>query len=288
MDEQQHRAKIRQAVSRVERVSSLPKVYARVSALLSDPRSSALDVGKAISADQALTARLLKLVNSAFYGFPSRIDSVTRALTIVGFRQIRELVLATSVWGMFGGVSAGSALDMGGFWKHSLACGVACRVLAVFREEKNAESFFVAGLLHDIGRLIMLENFTDEYSRVLREARENNLLLYQVEEEVFGFNHADVGQELVSFWKLPEALRNAVGCHHDPRGRHGILNHADVVHVGNILAYAMRAGSGGDYFVPPLRQDAWERIGLRKSALEPVMDKMTEQLEQAENFLIAK
>lgn len=286
MNKDSNEYKIRRMIEGMSRVSALPTVFAKVNELLNDPTSSASDLGRVISGDQALTARLLKLVNSTFYGFPSKIDTVSRAVTIIGFRQLKELVLGTSILNMFKDLGDNISFSMEEFWKHCLGCGVASRVLAIYRREENPESYFVAGLLHDIGRLVLLESSPEKYREVFAHVDNKKALIVEAEKDVFGFTHAAVAKELISFWRLPDSLQGAVGYHHVPKAEGGSSSNADIVHISNILVHACRIGSSGERFVPPLSPGAWERIGLKKSILEPAFEKVYEQFNDAYSFFV--
>lgn len=286
MNKESTEIEIRRIIKGIKRISSLPTVFARVNELLNDPKSCASDFSKVISEDQALTARLLKLVNSAFYGFPGKIETVSRAVTIIGFRELRELILATSVLSMFTDLGDNVSFSMEDFWKHNLACGIAGRILAIYNRQENPETYFVAGLLHDIGRLVLVESRPEEYREVFVIVREENKLMCEAERDVFGFTHEAVGKELISRWKLPAFVEDAVGFHHDPKGGKKSSSYVDIVHVANILANAGSIGSSGEKFVPRLNPDAWERIGLKKSILERVFEKTYEQFEDAVSFLL--
>jgi putative nucleotidyltransferase with HDIG domain len=240
-------------------VASPPSVYIRISEVMGDPYSSAADFGTVVSEDPGLTARLLRLVNSAFYNLPTEIDSVTRALAVVGTEQLYDLALATSVMTMFDDVPC-ELVDMESFWRHSLATGVACRVLATRRGEPNVERLFVAGLLHDIGRLLMLLGNPEGAKEALESARSGRDLLYRVEDQLMGYNHADAGAALLKAWHLPEILREPVAKHHEPRTAHRFMSETAMVHVADITAHGMLMAGGGEPFVPPLSDAAWMRI----------------------------
>jgi len=279
-------SKIRKMIQGINQISTLPMIYARINELIDNPTSSASNVGKIISGDQGLTVRLLKLVNSAFYGFPSKIDTVSRAVTIIGFKQLRELVCATSVLGMFKDLGNDVSLNMEDFWKHSIACGLTSRILAIYGRQENPESFFVAGLLHDIGRLILLEKYSEKYKTVFSVANEKNLLVFEAEMDIFGFTHAAVAKELVSFWNLPHNLQGAVGYHHEPGRVEDNSTYADIVHIADILVHANEIGSSGERFIPPLVPDAWKKVGLKKSILEPAFENLHEQFQDTYSFIM--
>lgn len=287
MNDESSRIEAKRLIQMVKRISSLPTVVVKVNELLNDPQSCTSDFNKVISEDQALTARLLKLVNSAFYGFPGKIDSISRAITIIGFRELRALVLATSIMNMFNDLGDNISFRMEDYWRHNLACAIASRVLAIYKREQDPETYFVAGLLHDIGRLVMIESCPEKYGKVFTHVQEKNALMLDAEKDVFGFTHETVGKELVSNWKLPQNVVYAVGFHHRPRGTLNGSNYIDIVHVANILINACGIGSSGEKFVPLLKPDAWERIGLKKTILEPSLEKIDEQLEEAISFLSA-
>jgi putative nucleotidyltransferase with HDIG domain len=261
-------------------VTSLPGVYLRLSAVVSDPRSSAADVGRVIAEDPGLTARLLRLVNSAMYGFPSRIETVSHAISIVGTAQLQDLALATSVIRLFASVPA-DIVSMESFWRHSVACGVTARALASRRRETNVERYFVAGLLHDIGRPIMYLKAPVQARTALERARDRGEPLVKAEQHQFGFDHAHVGHALLDQWKLPPSLREAVLLHHHPERAQRFPVEAAVVHVADLITNALGLGSSGENLVPALVPEAWERIGLSPAMIPDVVDEVERHYESA-------
>jgi len=265
-------------------VTSLPGVYLRLSAVVSDPRSSAADVGRVIAEDPGLTARLLRLVNSAMYGFPSRIETVSHAISIVGTAQLQDLALATSVIRLFASVPA-DIVSMESFWRHSVACGVAARALASRRRETNVERYFVAGLLHDIGRPIMYVKAPAQARAAIERARERGEPLFESEQHQFGFDHAHVGHALLELWKLPPSLREAVLLHHHPERAQRFPVEAAVVHVADLITNALGLGSSGENLVPPVVPEAWETIGLSPAMIPDVVDEAERHYESAVNIM---
>ena len=150
-----------------EDLPSLPAIFNEVNEAVDDPRSSMGDIAEIISSDISLSARILRLVNSAFFGFPSRIDTISHAVTIIGTQQLRDLVLATAVIDLFRGIPS-ELVDMRSFWQHSISCGIASRILSSYHREANIEHFFVAGLLHDLGRLILYIKIPDQTKEIPR------------------------------------------------------------------------------------------------------------------------
>lgn len=266
-------------------VSSLPMVFTRLNDAVNDPRSSARDIANIISDDAALAARLLRLSNSAFYSFPSKIDTISRSVTLIGTRELRDLALATSVLQMFEGMSD-DLVTMESFWRHSISCGIGARILATYRREPNVESFFVSGLLHDIGRLIMFMQIPDKAREAFAEAEKRGELLFKMEKEIIGFDHAAVGSALLQQWQLPDTTVNAVALHHRPSRGNNLNMQAAIVHLADLIANAVQWGSSGERLVPPLDQQAWDKLELSASVLSPTLNQLEVQYEEAVSFLL--
>ena len=256
---------------------SLPQVYMRLSEVVEDPRSSLRAIEQVVFLDAALAGRLLRLANSAFFGFPAHVDTISRAITLVGTRQLRDLALATSVKALFKGLSP-RHVTMTSFWRHGVTCGLAARALASWRRETNPEQYFVAGLLHDLGRLVLYLKMPEEMGRALEEAANTGEPLYAVEQRLLGFDHAAVSGELLRHWNLPAYLSAAVAWHHAPdrAGPHAMM--ASIVHVADLLANASGSGSSGESLVPPLNVAAWQRLGVPETVIAPTMSLVRQQV----------
>ena len=184
---------------------SSTETYAQLDALICDPDSSIEDMAAVINTDPALVSRLLKIVNSSFYGLPSKIDTISRAITIVGIRELRTLVLATSVINSFRGIPS-SLVNMDKFWRHSLACAIAARLIAEETKQPEPEQFFIAGLLHNIGSLVLYQSLPEMALEAMRSASHDNESLYDAETRIIGFHHGEVGAVLIENWGLPDQL----------------------------------------------------------------------------------
>lgn len=248
------------------RLSSLPEVYFRINDVMNDPNSSFGDIANVISSDVSLSARLMKIVNSAFYGFPEKIETITHAVAIVGTRQLHDLALSTTILSSFKGVPE-KHINMNSFWRHSITCAIAARLIAIHNREPNPERLFLAGILHDIGRLILLENLPDEAGKIMERFAKEDKLLHQLERDTLGFDHADIGAALMKTWNLPESLMEIIAFHHDPLGASNFAYEASIIHLADILAKSMQAGSSGDLSIPPLEPDAWTKVRLKETFL---------------------
>lgn len=260
-------------------------MYQRLVQVMDHPLSSAADVGKIISEDPGLTARLLRLVNSPIYGFPLRIDTLTQAISIVGMIQLRDLAIGTAFIKLFSNLPSHPA-DMDSFWRHSIACGLAARQLACRRREANVERFFVAGLLHDIGRPIMFTHAPAEAARALTESRQTGQLLFTVEQRAFGFHHGVVGALLLERWRLPGMLVDAAAWHHTPRLASKFPLEAAVVHVADLIANGLELGTSGEPNVPAFETTAWDSLGIPAAGLPSLFMEVEIQCIHAVNAIM--
>jgi HD-like signal output (HDOD) protein len=261
-------------------VPSLPFVFTRINEAVNNPRMSIADIGKIISEDAGLSARLLKIANSALYGFPSKIDTISRAVTIIGTQQLRDLALATVVLKLFKGIPK-ELIQMESFWRHSIACGITARILATYRREPNVERYFVGGMLHDVGRLILCMKMPEEMRQVLEQCKHNAEPLPAIELRVLGVDHAMVGGMLMHLWNLPPTLEEIVMFHHQPleAERHPI--ETSVIHLADVIAHAMQLGNSGEVLVPVFETLSWEKVGLQLSVLSPLMNQVDRQFNDA-------
>ena len=270
---------VRDLLSDKVALPSPPVVYERLMSVINHPRSGSADIARVITEDQSLTARLLKVVNSALFSLPHPIESITQAVKVVGTSQVRDLALATSVMTVFRDVPE-DLIDMRSFWRHSLGCAVVARLIASFRREENVESFFLCGLLHDIGRLVMYTSAAKEASMALDMSLDAGAPLHACERAVFRFDHAEVGGALLDEWRLPETFREAVEFHHRPSRATMFPLETASVHVADIIVNAARWGSSGEHRVPPHEPSSWAILGLHVSLLPRMMEKAEHQLEQ--------
>ena len=261
---------------------SLPETALRINTMVSDPNSTAADIGDIVSQDPALTARLLRVVNSSFYGFPSQVDTISMAITILGTRQLRDLVITTSVINRFRDIPA-NIINMENFWCHSLTSALAAKNFAHHMKISNSERLFVAGLLHDIGKLVMYIALPDPSRQVVEIAAEPQVDSSRVEEAIFGFTHGQVGGELLRQWKLPESLIEPVAYHHEPTLAKVYPQETAIVHLADVIANDLQPpfSADDDSMADPL---AWEILGLKASLLERLHEEVYLQLDDVLNI----
>jgi HD-like signal output (HDOD) protein len=275
-------------VRAVRTVYSLPATFHRLTEVVDNPDSCMDDIAEVVSGDQSLAARLLALSNSAFYGFPSRVETISHAVTMIGAQQLRDLVQGTLVIKIFDGIPV-ELVDMESFWRHSIACGIATRLLATHRREPNTERFFVVGLLHDIGRLVIFQQLSHRAVEVMRGAREREELVYAVEREELGFDHADVGYALLAGWQLPARLLEAVKLHHrfsSSAARFPV--ECAMVHVADVIVHSMEIGCSGEVFVPPINPQAWDVLDMGTDVLMPLCREVERQFDEVAKVFLPR
>lgn len=276
---------VRQLVNNVESVVSLPTIFARIDSLINSPESDLTDIAEVISEDPGLSVRLLKIANSAMFSFPSEIDTITRAITVIGTKQLRDLVLATKVIGVFSSVDS-NIVNMSDFWKHSIATGILARILASLRREPNTEYFYLLGLLHEIGRLVMYMEIPDLMARAVTNSQENNIALHQSELSVIGFDHSMVGAELMSAWNLPVPMCDAVCYHHRPSLSLNYSEDAAIIHISDLIINALALGTSGESDIPQLDELAWEGLGLSQYVLPDAIAQLESQYTEIVNLFL--
>ena len=248
------------------RLVSLPEVCIRINEMLDDSAITAAELGQVIGQDTSLTARLLRIVNSSYYGFQSRIETVSRAVTVVGLRELRGLVIASTAIETFSKFPD-EVLNKVRFWRHSLYCGVIARLLAEQCHVLHSERLFVAGLLHDIGKLIIAQRLPEETRMIALQSQSREEPEFKIEQSVLGFNHAEVGGELMKTWNMPETLYESVVYHHTPRRAKAGVMETCLIHIANIFTDEAEQGLDMKNDIPLQDIDpyAWEITGLKES-----------------------
>ncbi|HEX7077692.1 MAG TPA: HDOD domain-containing protein [Candidatus Eisenbacteria bacterium] len=258
------RRSLRRVAEETVALPTFPVVASRLIEEVARPDATAEEIGRILANDPALTARTLKLANSDFYGFPRKVGSVDLAVLVLGPSTIRDLVLTSSVVQAMG--QAGSALE--GLWSHSMACGIAARALAERCRYRLTGDAYAAGLLHDIGKVVLRQNDPERFDAVLALCRAQRLPVEEAERGLFGSDHAEVGGWLAERWALPAEIVEAIACHHRPDAATRNPALASLVHIANSLA-----GRAGYSWAPgldatALDASAWDAVEPARGAQE--------------------
>lgn len=263
---------------------SLPEVSIQVNKMVDDPNVAASDIGKVLSRDPALVAQLLKLANSPLYGFSREVDTVSRAVALLGTKRLRDLVLSTGVSHAFDGIP-NNLISMEDFWHHSLYCGVLAQYLARLSGKTGDESLFVAGLLHDIGQLVMFNRLPEQSHQAILLVMEDpeEPEMFEAERRIFGFDHMQVGEALISKWQLSPKLRECVAHHHEPAKAKDFPLETALVHIANAVAVMAELQSTDE--LPHIDPVCWELTGLDPADLPSVIEEARGELTEVESAL---
>jgi len=275
-------------VKEISQLVSLPTVCIKVNEMVDDKTCSSADIGDVISHDVSLSARLLKIANSSFYGFPAKIETISRAITIIGDVELRALVLATAAIETFKNIPI-DAVSMNSFWKHSLHCAIVSRLIASKVIKHQSEQLFVAGLLHDIGQLVLCQKHPKLETDALVNAALNNRDIHEEEAAIFGFDHALLGGELLSEWGLPTSLVEPVKYHHHPNLAAYYLYETSIVHIANIVAKNAQLGTyGAPYAKIEIDDDARKLINFSEQMFDNILEELPLQYASAVDLFLPK
>ncbi len=271
---------LRNRIEKLGDLPTLPHVVQRIAAMIGRPNVSTEEIGSIIEKDQVLAAKVLRLANSPFYGFPSRIGSVSHAVIVLGFNVVKGLTLCASA------LSIMKDAGMDQLWRHSLGVAITANLLATRLEIKNPEELFVSGLLHDIGKVVLYVKWPDVGNCIKDEfTTVSDRSLLEVEQELTGLSHADIGGSLADAWHLPITLREPILYHHNlPLAKEAVLQTA-IVHVADILVKGLACGNPGDDLIPPLSGPAWDLVGLDEQGLAECIDKASSEFATIDDYL---
>lgn len=269
--------KIKSITKRIQSLPTLPPVVRKLTTMVESPDVTAQEVGKLISSDQVLSAKVLKLVNSPFYGFPGRISSISHAVILLGFNVIKGVVLSASVFELM-------EKSMVGLWEHSLGSAIVSGAIARTLGLNEPEEISTAALLHDIGKVLVRVSLTADYDRISLLVEQKGCSFREAEVEVLGVDHGDIGLWLSQEWGMPERLVVPISSHHDPESAVKFKERVAVVHIADNIIRAFGVGFGGDKWVGRIKPSQWELLGMDKVDLPQLMRKILSELEEIENL----
>jgi len=266
--DQQSRQLMRKKVENVKDIPTLPIVVLKLNELLRNPSTS---------------ARTLKLVNSAFYGFPRKIASITRAIVILGFQKVRDLALTVSVMDIFEGQSD-ALFNPEAFWRHAVTSAIATETIAGLLRSPEQKDAFMGGLLHDIGRFLLSRNFSEDYAKAVRKMQEKGCPLNVAEREALGFDHGLMGEWLTERWKFPSKLVKAIRYHHFPDVVKEDTGYVYLVHAGDVIARAIDVGVEGANPISPFSAKVWKHFNFDGAKLDIIVREVLSGLRAAQDF----
>ncbi|GAB4332809.1 MAG: HDOD domain-containing protein [Candidatus Abyssubacteria bacterium] len=272
-------------VDSIVTLPTIPTVLAELNGAIANPNSSAADIAAIISRDPPTATKALRLANSAYYGLRNKVTTVNHAITMLGFNIVRNLVLTATVFDMSSRSRSEGLFDKEHFWQHSLAVGVLSRIVgreAFPQAARRGDEFFVCGLLHDLGKIILDQHLNSKFEQALKVSRERKVPLIEAEREVITCTHAEVGSLLAKRWNLSAEITYSLGFHHDPlKAPEEQYRFTLTVHLADVIARRMSIGSDGGGN-PPLNRTAWEALGLSKRKVPSIIMEAVKSLEQQE------
>lgn len=276
---------LKELVDQVEDLPTLPTVVTRLVTLVDDSETSADDLNAVITQDPSLTAKVLKLVNSAFYGFSREISTVTEAVVILGFDAIKSLALSASVFDIFSGEGL-ERFDRVGLWKHSIATGIAAELVASWDRYPNPEEVMVSGILHNIGKMLLDLSFQEQLAKILDYVEENEVSMRQAELEIIGVAHPEIGAWLTEQWNLPESVVRGIKYYHRPMDAPEDYRALPLfIHIGDVLARTKNVGWTGDELSLDYHEEAWSELDLKNDDIEMLLSKLEKNLDKADEFI---
>lgn len=268
---------LRSRVELINNLPTLPMVLKRLLTIVEKPSVSVGEISEFISSDPALTTRVLRMVNSPAYGFPGRISSVSQAVVLLGTNVVKGLLFGVSVFDLM-------QRCMIGLWEHSLGVAILSRLIAKRKGLKEPEEASVAGLLHDIGKVIFILQLPQEYQKAMDQAEVSGITMAEAEKDLLDVTHAHVGSWVAQSWRFPANLVDVICYHHRPHLAKNAPAEVAIVHLADILVRARGFGFAGDRFIPSVNQAAWKSLSLSEEDLKEILQEMEGSLEASEGL----
>jgi HD-like signal output (HDOD) protein len=266
---------LRARVENISTVPTVPSVLKQLSTIIENPKISLNEISHFVSKDPALTTKILQMVNSALYGFPGRISSVNHAVMLLGLNVVKGLLLSVSVFEIM-------HKAMIGLREHSIGVAIASKVIAQKKGLKEPEEVFVAGLLHDVGKVILILMYPDEYEKAVKETDSSSIAIFDAERNHFSETHAAVAGWLSEKWHFPKKLCDCLANHHRPQISTLAPLETSIVHMADILVKARGVGYSGDCLVPELNPQAQGILSLAEADYREILKELEDSVEQTE------
>jgi len=270
------RSDLKKIIMDTKTLPTLPSVIHKLNSLSDNDKSSVQEMAKLVSSDQVISARILRLANSPSYGF-YRVSTISNAMILLGVNVVKSLALSSSIFAIM-------EKDIVGLWEHSLGVGAAANLIARKLGLPECEEIATAGLLHDIGKVIISIKCSDAEKEILKLVRERQIYTMEAEREIIDTDHAEVGGWLSKCWFLPDKLSEPIAFHHDVAASKNHRIKTAVVHIADVLISASGFSNSGESFVPPIQKIAWDTLKLDEQLLAELVDEVEDKLVEVKNF----
>lgn len=275
---------LEQIVANLEDIKVLPEIINKIIALTEDPDSTIQDMEKVILRDQVLTTKILRLANSAYYGYARKISTISQATILLGFQAIKSIALASTVRTYFKSELKGYSLEKNDLWNQSQTCAIVSRFIAKSVNYPNPEEAYIAGLLRDIGKTVLSQHLEEEYSQVIEKIQGSNVSFLDAEKEILGFDHAEIGEKVAEKWNLPKALVDAIGHHHTPELSTINQYLVSIVHIADAITMMMGVGLGLDGLTYNLSPLAIETLNLNQIEFDNIISQVSDLVVDMDSF----
>jgi HD-like signal output (HDOD) protein len=282
--------RIKKVTESIIGLPTLPTIVSKMIDQVDSPRTSTAALARLIASDQALTAKVLKFANSAYYGFPREISTVNMAIVVLGFNAVKEMGLSLSVFDVFKKTPSNAYFDVTLFWEHSVGCGVAARMLARTYKPALAGEAFVAGLLHDVGKVILKQYFDTEFAEIIKAQQERNVTLEEAELATIETTHTQIGNWLAEKWNLPELICETIRCHHTPWETDKEPLFLACVTIADYLCHISKTGQSGRFVPPVLDPRIWALFTqagfqLDDSGIPALLSEFLLEFDKSDNYM---
>ncbi|WP_096894244.1 HDOD domain-containing protein [Candidatus Scalindua japonica] len=263
---------------KVKNMPPLPQSIIQILELTKNPESSANDLAKVFERDPKLAANILKLANSPYYGFSRTISTISHAIVCLGIDTIKSIALTSSTQEMLNNEIPAYALEKGMLWQHSIGCAVCARIIAKRIGFKESEEAYIAGLLLDIGKIILSNYAEDQFVEIIKKSKNDRVPFDRAEQEVLGFDHAKIGGKIIKKWNLPPILVDAVQYHHQPEKAKTHKKITYIVHLADSISCMLGIGLGCDGLMYVFEENTLDILGIHKDDLEFIMSELVDKV----------
>ncbi len=277
-----HKITLIELVNKVRKMPPLPQSITQILEISKDEKSSSQELAKVFERDPTLAVDILKLANLPAYGFTSRISTITHAIVCLGLETVKSIALTSSTHEMLNKEIPAYSLGEGMLWQHSISCATCARIIAQRIGYKDNEEAYIAGLLLDIGKIILSSFAEGEFNQVSERAEENNIPFNIAEQEVLGFGHSQVGGRIIKKWNLPSTLVEAVQYHHQPNKAETHKTLTYIVHLADVISCMLGIGLGSDGLMYVFEEHTLDILGLNKEDVESIMSELVDKTQEAE------
>lgn len=264
---------------------TLPSVFLNIMRIMRNPKVPIKEVAQVVEADPAISMKILRLINSSFYGLSRKIDSVQQAIVLLGSNTLRNVVISVSIFKALEKDDERCGFNRENFWQHSIGCGVVARFIGKRVGMSGDEEGFIAGVIHDIGKVVLDRYFPNEMIAVLNRVRTDNISFYQAERDLISISHMEIGAFLAESWNLPEKLVCVIAGHHKFNPDCPSANLTALIQVSDMVIRKYKAGSGGDDLVPVIEPAVWENLKLNPDQIIEWDDLLKEEIEKGKDLL---